>query len=391
MNLDELQSVQARERQSSDLQHLRASFYAEVGEYIRELDEERARALERADDPFSSPEVRRLTDDIETAEATVEAIYERRVGKVVKKASIAAADMPVDADGLTQEEEVLFGDLVDRIERNRETVLSVLEGEGPSVSVLHGEAQGAASGHAGTDGPGETDGDSSTEAASGRADGTPGHEEQVRDRDQGAVRDRDQGEVRDRDRGEVQDPDQDRERDVEPVPPDEPPGDAGPRADANPPDDATAVGGADETTAPRDRVDAADLMGGGATEGPTASTGAPESGDVDHVGDDPLAAGEVPGTADASTATGERQETEGSNVADAPVSGQDATDATADPSRSDRGGGGVDRTTVRITADVGEVVGADDRDYHLGSEDVVTLPAPNAEVLVAKDAAERLD
>ena len=30
MNLDELQSVQARERQSSDLQHLRSSFYREV-------------------------------------------------------------------------------------------------------------------------------------------------------------------------------------------------------------------------------------------------------------------------------------------------------------------------------------------------------------------------
>ena len=72
MNLDELQSVQARERQSSDLQHLRPSFYREVGEFVERLSEKRARAVEAADDPFSSPEVRRLTDDIETAEQTVE-------------------------------------------------------------------------------------------------------------------------------------------------------------------------------------------------------------------------------------------------------------------------------------------------------------------------------
>ena len=49
------------------------------------------------------------------------------------------------------------------------------------------------------------------------------------------------------------------------------------------------------------------------------------------------------------------------------------------------------RTTVRITDEVGQVVGADDRDYDLGAEDVVTLPEPNADVLVDKDAAEPLE
>ncbi|MEF8777702.1 MAG: hypothetical protein V5A36_02190, partial [Natronomonas sp.] len=51
----------------------------------------------------------------------------------------------------------------------------------------------------------------------------------------------------------------------------------------------------------------------------------------------------------------------------------------------------IPRTTVRITSDIGEIVGADDRDYDLGNEDVVTLPSPNADVLVEKDAAERLE
>ncbi|TKX76832.1 hypothetical protein EXE53_29765, partial [Halorubrum sp. SD626R] len=50
-----------------------------------------------------------------------------------------------------------------------------------------------------------------------------------------------------------------------------------------------------------------------------------------------------------------------------------------------------DRTTVRITRDVGPILGVDDREYDLASEDVVTLPAENADPLVQRDAAERLD
>jgi DNA replication factor GINS len=65
--------------------------------------------------------------------------------------------------------------------------------------------------------------------------------------------------------------------------------------------------------------------------------------------------------------------------------------STTASEKNDRNVPGIPRTTVRITADVGEIVGADDRDYDLGSEDVVTLPSPNADVLVEKDAAERLD
>ena len=128
MNLDELQSIQSRERQASQLQHLRASFYEEVGRYIGELREQRNQVAAESDNPFDDPDVEQISDEIRTAERTVESIYERRVGKVVKLASIAAADMPHDDDGLTNEEERLFETLVDAIEGNRETVLSVLDG-----------------------------------------------------------------------------------------------------------------------------------------------------------------------------------------------------------------------------------------------------------------------
>jgi DNA replication factor GINS len=40
---------------------------------------------------------------------------------------------------------------------------------------------------------------------------------------------------------------------------------------------------------------------------------------------------------------------------------------------------------------VGEILGVDERAYDLASEDVVTLPAANAEPLVERDAAEPLD
>jgi len=50
----------------------------------------------------------------------------------------------------------------------------------------------------------------------------------------------------------------------------------------------------------------------------------------------------------------------------------------------------TDRTTLRITRDVGEIFGVDEREYDLASEDVVTLPTPNAEPLLDRDAAERL-
>ncbi|WP_435076097.1 DNA replication complex subunit Gins51 [Halococcus sp. AFM35] len=131
MNLGDLQSTRSKERQKDSLQHLREEFYTDVGAFVAELRTERERAAEAADDPFDAPEVRRLTDDIETAEDTVEAIYERRVGKLVKLASLAAAGMPADKDGLTSEERELFGTLVDAIESNRAHVLDdVLVGGG---------------------------------------------------------------------------------------------------------------------------------------------------------------------------------------------------------------------------------------------------------------------
>ena len=305
MNLEELQSVQARERHSSDLQDLRASFYREVGEFIRELTAERDEAVEAATDPFSAPEVRRLSDDIRTARRTAEAIYERRVGKVMKQASIAAAGMPVDDGGLTDEEADLFEDLVDRIERNRERVLGPLEADAavePSTAA-----------------PEDTDADG-PEAADGL-----GAADVVDDADPaGSASSTGSSEPSDPAGSSPEPPEP-----PEPAPPGQEPSDTEPSGQEPPGAEPTDSALSESNRPEREPAH---------QEGP-----APE-----RAGDEEAAAG-------------------GDNVPAIP------------------------RTTVRITADVGEVVGADDRDYDLSPADVVTLPAPNAEVLLDNEAAERLE
>jgi DNA replication factor GINS len=268
MDLDELQSVRDRERQTDKLQQLRESFYADAGEFIQQLRDQRERAAERADDPFDAPEVNRLSDEIDTAEVTVEAIYEKRVGKIVKAASFAAADLPAQEEGMTREEQDLFETLVGDIKSNREHVLDVLAGERPggqSTDDPGGDADAAVS---------ETDGVSAADAM----------------------------------------------------------GDSG-----SPGADGTPAAGPDGTP-PRDR------------EGP--------AGDPDRTaGGDPPA----------------REAGQGQS---------------ADRSAGD---GAFERATVRITDDVGAIFGVDEREYDLSTDDVVQLPAANADPLVERDAAERLD
>lgn len=306
MNLDELQSVQSRERQTDSLQQLRESFYEDAGEYIQQLRDERDAAAERAEDPFDSPEVNRLSDDIKTSEQAVEALYERRVGKVVKMASLAAADMPTDDEGLTHEEAALFETLVTAIEENREHVLDVLAGEAspgavnsrdePSRSEAREESTAA--------------GEQTTEEANAAGETTDGESTGVGAADvMGGT-----------DSGAAEEAPND-------VPPDAPP-------DASTDEFSVEEPAADESSV-KDPPNRADATSG---DGP-ATTPAEETGTNDE-----------------------------------------------DSSEDD-----VDRRTVRITDDVGAIFGVDQREYDLSTDDVVTLPAANADPLVERDAAEPLE
>jgi DNA replication factor GINS len=314
MNLGDLQSARSKERQKDSLQHLREDFYADVGRFVEELRTERERAAAAADDPFAAPEVRRLTDDIETAENTVEAIYERRVGKLVKLASLDAAGMPADEDGLTSEERDLFDTLVDSIESNRAHVLEdVLAGEGDATA---------------------TDDAAETSSA-------PGVGESPTPTDAGPA-------------AEIVSDDATAHDTAEPAGTAEPDGGVA---------DAEGTAGRAESGAAEGGVTAADAMGGD-----TPSAAADESLSDEARGDEPSAS--------------ERS----SEAGRASAGADDAGSETAQRESDD-----TDRTTVRITRDVGEIMGVDERTYHLASEDVVTLPEVNATPLLERDAAEQLD
>ncbi len=254
MDIEELRSVQTRERATEGLQELRESFYEDVARYLESLREQRREAAAAAEDPFRSQQVTDLSDEIETAEQVAEAIYERRIGKLVKQASLSAAGMPADQDGLTAEEQELYEALVDRIEQNKARVLDTLSGD---ISAD----------------PSET------------SDGTPGGHE-----------------------------------------------DAG-----------TERSGYQE----------------GATTG--TSPAAVMDGERDPVSDEP---------ADPDTGA----------TPDEPSGSSDSSDEDS-----------IERTRVRVTEDVGEIFGVDERAYTLERDDVVDLPAENADPLIDRDAAERLE
>jgi len=328
MNLDELQSVRDRERQSDSLQQLRESFYEDAGTLVAELREEREAAAARADDPFDAPEVNRLTDDIKTAEQTVEAIYERRVGKLVKMASFAAADMPTEDEGLTAEERTLFENLVQSIEQNREQVFAALDNTDaptPDTGSADDPTQQTADESQGVGAADLMGGDASPDGTTAAPDDGPDSTDSTREHPP-----------------ETPPPDTDRESPAETGTDSV----AGPGTEpASPP--STPGSGSEDTTEPASQPP---------TDRPETSTDETEPAPAPP-------AGGVPEDADG--------------------------EATA--RRSDGGETRVDRSTVRITEDVGEIFCVDERQYDLSSEDVVTLPTANATPLVERDAAERLD
>ncbi|WP_418286001.1 hypothetical protein [Halorubrum sp. DTA46] len=353
MNLDELRSAQAKERRKDSLQHLRDSFYDDVAAYVGDMRAARDRRAEQVAKPFSDDDVRRMSDEVETAEEVAEALYERRVGKVVKLASFAAADMSVDADGMTTEERQLFDDLVDRISENKSRVLDVLSGETPPASdpgPADPRTTGAADGPAPppsnlADEPAPTDGDGSADVA----DSADAPHSSQRD------------------------------------------------AAADPTDDGSGAL-ADAMGGPGDEVaDALDASGD------PSSTAAESSGQLDptetEADGDASADPPTDATTDATTDGGPTAVPPEPAPPGAPdVTGPD--DTASGPSSSGEPIGAPnpaessdtdDRATVRITRDVGAIFGVDEREYDLASEDVVTLPVENAAPLVQRDAAERLD
>ncbi|GAA0300734.1 hypothetical protein [Halarchaeum salinum] len=307
MNIDDLRATQTRERTTDGLQDLRDSFYREAAEYIADLRERREQAAAEADDPFGDEEVQSLTDEIETAEQVAEAIYERRVGKIVKQASLTAAGMGSDAEGLTAEERDLYTDLVARIESNKSRVLDVLAGEADAATA------------AGPDAHAPPESDESADPAS-------------------VVNDR-----------------------------------AGGMADPTPPPDAPTP---DADGAAADAPSDTEISNDAPSDTEASTAAAAMGGDGGSLGND-------------DTADGEEHEGEAATADDTAGEGREGD--TSESGDGDTSEPDIERATLHITQDVGEVYGIDERAYTLEADDVVTLPEENVEPLLARDAAERLD
>ncbi|MFC5134021.1 MULTISPECIES: hypothetical protein [Haloferacaceae] len=373
MNLDELRSVQAKERRKDSLQHLRDAFYDDVAGYVSDLRAARDGRADQVDDPFSDDDVRRMSDELETAEEVAEALYERRVGKVVKLASFAAADMSVETEGMTTQERALFDDLVARIRANKSEVLATLAGEVPPAG--DGETP-----------PNPTDQSEPTDRSTASdADGSPTEEaDSIPESEIPPASDV----PPDSDSPEADDPVSRAAETSDDALPQDLEEDTSPEAAPDPDVLAGAMGGGStepsDDGSSSDRIEPTDANastsdaepGTASTDGgPTpvdpdpAPPGAPgvDGSGVDEPG--PVSNGPAPSEDNRSAATEERESS--------------STTETDTPT--------IDRETVRITRDVGEIFGVDEREYDLASEDVVTLPAANADPLVQRDAAERID
>ena len=129
MNLEDLREIQIEERTRSDLQPLLDSFYVDVSEYLQNLRVEKGNILQGDVDSVDAKTIRRIDDEIKTVVGVVEAIYDRRVGKILKGASLTAAGLGERDGSLAGEEVGLFRDLVELLQNNRNEILQRVSSE----------------------------------------------------------------------------------------------------------------------------------------------------------------------------------------------------------------------------------------------------------------------
>ena len=470
MDLTELQDVQRTERQMDSLQHLSDTFYADVAEYIAERKAERRRLASTTDDPFGDPAVGRLTDEIKTAEEVVKAIYERRIGKVVKLASFDAADMKTDTAGLTSEERELFDDLVNRIITNREHVLSVLGGEGTEDSDSTSVETPASADENATQN--ETDESVPAEPADNKHKATVESQSQETNShpgipNTGAESNADADSNGDSDANPEVDIDIENQTNADSIPDSHVATEVSTdteteteterqrshsSGDSLPPDpddvlaaamgdggdivDATDESSVDTNTDTSDTNQSNPAINGDTTAQSTSrnpnrsNTNTDTPNNVQAQSQAPASASELssqstqvdsdphsnvnanpevdPHPADSST-TPSAESTDINRDSDDILNAQTETETKT---KTDEDSGSLERETepevesdlppdtlsddpdrvvLRITADVGRILGVDQREYDLAAEDIIMLPETNAEPLLSRDAAERLD
>lgn len=302
MEIRDIRAALQTERKQSELQDLPDDFYENVNELLEELHGKRDALVEDSADPFSDDEIQQVTDKIETVQDNVESLYQRRSGKIVKKASFTAAEINEGIDGVTTEEKEIFDSLVTELKNGQQKVFNTVN-------------------------PGTTD---TEQTANQQAENTTETTKTVQTNQE------------------------------EPAQPEE--------ALLNASEDTAGESGsdADEEKKPSNTLSS---EANASEDGETAT----ESEENDTVKQNSWKA-ESKSTDEDSNSENEGTEKDGSAIEDfgenTPVD--------------------VERITVRIKDEVGEIMGVDNREYDLTEEDVVTLPETNAEALINKNAATKI-
>ncbi|MDD5472996.1 MAG: hypothetical protein PHU34_02490 [Candidatus Methanoperedens sp.] len=99
-----------REERKSKLVPLESDFYEKAAGQIRELEDEKSRIEDRYGTKYAI-----IEDEIKTARKSLESIIERRMGKIIKEASLRASSKQKekqDIDSLTQDEREFYNRLL---------------------------------------------------------------------------------------------------------------------------------------------------------------------------------------------------------------------------------------------------------------------------------------
>ncbi len=122
MDFEDLRLIQANERRSKGLQMLERSFYEKIGAYIGVLEDKRR--------DTGDSNVMMADNELRNAKSVVDDIFKRRIGKVIKMATIKAFGLDIHPEGATSVELELFEQLVDLIKKDKSRMDSAISRKG---------------------------------------------------------------------------------------------------------------------------------------------------------------------------------------------------------------------------------------------------------------------
>lgn len=117
MNID-LSKIIRQERSSEKLQKLEGDFYKKVGEYLKSLEEEKAKL-----DPYSTKALI-IEDKLRTDRLNIKNIIDRRLRKIIDKASLKASGHQGYIEFSIKEEEDIYTQVLESITQGKKKILS---------------------------------------------------------------------------------------------------------------------------------------------------------------------------------------------------------------------------------------------------------------------------